>query len=265
MRGPGTTTGVEVRTDLDSGALVLCLQPDHTEGQVRAAVDASAVQHPGAVVLDLGPLPGRWAGLLRGLARMCARQAVPLLVVPVLAVPAPTPVRSLVSPLPLRPHPSVAEALASLPSALVPSSQRRRVHLPPDPNAAGQARAVAAHTLHGWGLDDLIFPVELITSELVSNAVRHAGTPADLLLRLGPDGVRVAVHDGDPTPPIRPPASVDVGQEGGRGLLLVQAAAHRWGVLIGSHDKIVWADVRPAPSARGGLWSGNGRSARGDR
>lgn len=263
MRGPGTTTGVEVRTDLDSGALVLCLLPDHTEEQVRAAVDASAGQHPGAVVLDLGPKPGRWAGVLRGLARGCARQAVPLLVVPVFAVPAP--VRSVVTPLPLRHHPSVAEALASLPSALVPSSQRRRVHLAADPTAAARARAVAADTLRGWGLDELIFPVELITSELVSNVVRHAGTPADLLLRLGPDGVRVAVHDSDPTAPIRPPARVDVALEGGRGLLLVQAAAHRWGVLIGSHDKIVWADVRPAPSSRGGLWSGHGRSARGDR
>jgi anti-sigma regulatory factor (Ser/Thr protein kinase) len=265
MRGRGTTTGVEVRADLDSGALVLCLHPDHTEEQVRAAVDASAGQHPGAVVLDLGPMPGRWAALLRGLARLCARQAVPLLVAPVLAVPAPTPVRSLVTPLPLRHHPSVAEALASLPSALVPSSQRRRVHLAADPAAAGRGRTVAADTLTGWGLDELRFPVELITSELVSNAVRHAGTPADLLLRLGPDGVRVAVHDGDPTAPTSPPASVDVGQEGGRGLLLVQATAHRWGVLTGSHDKIVWADVRPAPSSRGGLWSGHGRSARGDR
>jgi hypothetical protein len=263
--GPGTTTGVGIRADLGSGALVLCPLPHHTEEQVRAAVDASAGQRPGAVVLDLGRAPGRWAGQLRGLARTCGRYAVPLLVVPVLAVPAATPVASLVRPIAVRHHPSVADALASLPGALVPSAHQRRAHLRVHPEAPGQARALAGATLRAWGLEELLFPVGLITSELVSNAVRHAGTPADLLLRLGPEGVRVAVHDGDPTLPVAPTVGVDVGQEGGRGLLLVAAAAHRWGVLAGSQDKIVWADVRPASWAGGGLSSGHGRSAGRDR
>src|SRR5215472_11843077 len=165
MRGPGTTTGVEVRTDLDSGALLVCLHPDHTEEQILATVDASAAQRPGAVVLDLGPEPERWVALLRGLARTCARQGVPLLVVPVLAPPAAAPVRSLVAPLPLRQHASVGDALASLPSAFVPSAHRCRAHLAAEPAAAAQARAVAAAAVRGWGLDNLILTVELITSE----------------------------------------------------------------------------------------------------
>src|SRR5262249_8602879 len=157
-----------------------------------------------------------------------------------------TPVASLVRPLAVRHHPTVAEALASLPSALVPSAHQRRAHLRVDPAAPGQARALAGATLRDWGVAELLVPVGLITSELVSSAVRHAGTPAELLLRLGPEGVRVAVHDGDPTPPVAPSGGVDAAREGGRGLLLVAAAAHRWGVLAGSRDKIVWADVRPA-------------------
>jgi anti-sigma regulatory factor (Ser/Thr protein kinase) len=258
----GTTT-VVVRTDLDSGALVLTLRPLDSEADVLAAVDASAEQHPGAVILDLGPSPGRWASLLRGLARGCARHAVPLLVVPVLVAPTPTPVRSLASSLPISRHMSVAEALASLPSASVPSAHRRRVHLPADPSAAGEARAVVARTLSGWGLQELLFPVQLIASELVSNAVRHAHTAADLMLRLGPGGVRIAVRDGDPTPP-RPPEAVEPTHEGGRGLLLVSAAAHQWGVLRGSYDKIVWAEVRPAGGSGSGVASDHGRSARRD-
>jgi anti-sigma regulatory factor (Ser/Thr protein kinase) len=258
----GTTT-VVARTDLDSGALVLTLSPADTEAAVRAAVDASAEQHPGAVILDLGPSPGRWANLLRGLARGCARHAVPLLVVPVLVAPTTAPVRSLASALPISRHMSVAEALASLPSASVPSAYRLRVHLPADPSAAGQARAVVVGTLRDWGLEELVFPVQLITSELVSNAVLHARTDSDLLLRLGPAGVRVAVRDGDPTVP-RPQGTADAACEGGRGLLLVSAAAHRWGVLRGSQDKIVWAEVRPAAATGSGVPSGTDRSARRD-
>jgi anti-sigma regulatory factor (Ser/Thr protein kinase) len=253
---------VVARTDLDSGALVLTLTPAVTEAAVRAAVNASAEQHPGAVILDLGPSPGRWASLLRGLARGCARHAVPLMVVPVLVAPTPTPVRSLASALPVGRHMSVAEALASLPSASIPSAYRRRIHLPADPSASGRARAVVAQTLSAWGLEELLFPVQLITSELVSNAVRHARTDCDLLLRLGPAGVRVAVRDGDPTLPQLQEAA-DATREGGRGLLLVSSAAHRWGVLRGSYDKIVWAEVQPA-ATDSGVASEYDRSARRD-
>jgi anti-sigma regulatory factor (Ser/Thr protein kinase) len=254
-----------VRTDLDSGALILSLRPDHSDEQVRAAVDASAGQHPAGVVLELGPTPARWTMLLRTLAHTCARHAVPLLVVPVLVAPGPSPVRSLAIALPISHHTSVAAALAGLPSAGVPAAHRRRLHLPATPTAAGRARAVVARTLTDWGLEDLLFPVELVTSELVSNAVRHAGTEADLLLGLGPGGVRVAVRDGEPSAPILPAGPSDVPREGGRGILLVSALAQRWGVLTGSHDKIVWAEVRPASRAGQDLGSGDDRSVRRDR
>ncbi len=248
MRGPGMTPEVAVRADLDSGALIVSVQPDHTDEQVRAAVDASAEQHPGAIVLDLTPAPGRWSGPLRGLARVCLRHAVPLVVVPVLVAPTQAPVRSLASPLPVNLRPSVAEALASLPSATVPTAHQRRLELPPDPQAAAQARSAVASTLRLWGLEHLAFPVQLITSELVTNAVRHAGTPVGLLLRLGRGGVRVAVHDGDPTLPEVVEGPGDLDREGGRGLFLVAATAQRWGCLSGTHDKIVWAEVAPDQS-----------------
>jgi anti-sigma regulatory factor (Ser/Thr protein kinase) len=243
MCAPAQSGEVEIRTDLDSGALVLTLQPSDSRAEVRAAVDSCAGQHPAAVVLDLGPAPTRWFGLLRGLARVCGRHAVPLLVVPALVSPTPPAVRSMVPALPMFAHASVAEALASLPGATLPPSHRRQARLTPEPAEVGRARALAAATLLDWGLDQLAFPVELITSELVSNAVRHAGTPADLLLRRYPPGVRVAVRDADPTPPRVPTHTPDLNREGGRGLMLVAASAHRWGVLRGSRDKIVWADV----------------------
>jgi hypothetical protein len=88
--------------------------------------------------------------------------------------------------------------------------------------------------------------------------VPHARTESDLPLRLGPDGVRVAVRDSDSTAP-RPSAGP---VEGGRGLQLVAAAAARWGVLLGTTDKIVWADVAAASGPEAGVAWARGRSDR---
>lgn len=263
MHGPGMTTEVAVRTDLDSGALVLTVWPDHTDAEVRSAVGTSAAQHPSAVVLDLAPPTGRWASLLRGLARICRYHAVPLLVVPALVVPTPVAVRSLAVPLALREHPSVAAALASLPSAVVPAVMRRRVHLPATPAAAGSARTAVVETLSRWGLDELLFPAELITSELVSNAVQHAGTASDLLIRLGPAGVRLALRDSNAAAPMPQGSAIDLDRENGRGLYLIARIAARWGWLQGSRDKIVWAEIRPDPADQG--VTSDGTAGRGDR
>jgi signal transduction histidine kinase len=106
--------------------------------------------------------------------------------------------------------------------------------------------------------------VALLTSELVSNAVRHARTPFTVTVEAAPDVVRVAVADDDQTRPR--PAWPDPTAEHGRGLRLVGRLAHAWGVEehgsstrpgaspgqpVGKTVWFVLARPAPAPSAPG--------------
>ncbi|MFJ6941154.1 SpoIIE family protein phosphatase [Streptomyces sp. NPDC101132] len=106
------------------------------------------------------------------------------------------------------------------------------------------ARAFVRDTLQGWGFSDIVDDAVVLTSELVTNAVIHAGTRADVLCLRSADGVRVEVADRYPERevplrhPDRPYASPD--HEGGRGLMLCAAMASRWGVEYESASKHVW-------------------------
>ncbi|WP_141698374.1 GAF domain-containing protein, partial [Streptomyces lushanensis] len=106
------------------------------------------------------------------------------------------------------------------------------------------ARAFVRDTLHGWGYADVVDDAVVLTSELVTNAVIHAGTSADVLCLRTEDGVRVEVADRYPEREIpiqgagRTFANAD--RENGRGLLLCAAMASRWGVEYTSTYKQVW-------------------------
>ncbi|WP_446697137.1 SpoIIE family protein phosphatase [Streptomyces cinereospinus] len=111
---------------------------------------------------------------------------------------------------------------------------------PADPAAVAEARAASSAKLAEWGLEPLDFAVELIVSELVTNAVRYAG---------GPVGLRL-IHDmflfcevTDPSntqPRLRRAAP---GDEGGRGLFLVAQLSKRWGSRYGQLGKTIWAEL----------------------
>lgn len=227
----GMTTSVAVATDLDTFAFVLSVAATDTEDGVFTAADRSAAQRPSAVVVDLTGQPD--APVLPELRRICARYAVPLLVAVTLATGA---VRAAT-------FPDVAHALATLPHANLPVTDRRTLSLAPTQSAPGEARMMAGAAIAAWGLPELTFATELITSELVSNAVRHATPPVDLLLRRTPVGLCVAVRDRSPVPPPASPALPEAGSLGGRGLYLVSAVASGWGYLVGSADKVVWAMI----------------------
>jgi anti-sigma regulatory factor (Ser/Thr protein kinase) len=82
---------------------------------------------------------------------------------------------------------------------------------------------------------------EVIVSELASNAVRHAGTTFKVALTMGTE-VRIEVADGSPSPPVlRHAGPADTG---GRGLVLVDAYADRWGYDPVATGKVVWAELR---------------------
>ncbi|MGW8954435.1 SpoIIE family protein phosphatase [Streptomyces sp. NPDC055709] len=106
------------------------------------------------------------------------------------------------------------------------------------------ARAFVRDTLQGWGHSDVVDDAVVLTSELVTNAVIHAGTAADVLCLRTEEGVRVEVADHYPEREIpiqggsRAFAHPD--RENGRGLLLCAALATRWGVEYTPTHKHVW-------------------------
>lgn len=117
---------------------------------------------------------------------------------------------------------------------------RLGVDLEQTPAAPGAARRFVRSSISD--IDDAALDaVELLTSELVTNAVIHAGSEPHLVLVLHPDRVRVEVHDSDPTMPAR--RNPDEARPGGRGLLLLDQVASDWGVEPVDGGKLVWFEV----------------------
>lgn len=116
--------------------------------------------------------------------------------------------------------------------------------LPPRPSSASAARRLVQRTCDEWGLHGLCDDISLIVTELVANAIRHAGTDIEITLLLRREGVRLEVHDGS-TRPLRPRAALS-SDEGGRGLLLVDALSTRYGVEGEPDGKRVWVELQSA-------------------
>ncbi|WLQ36625.1 SpoIIE family protein phosphatase [Streptomyces castrisilvae] len=114
----------------------------------------------------------------------------------------------------------------------------------PVARSVATARAFVRDTLQGWGYTDVVDDAVVLTSELVTNAVVHAGTAADVLCLRTEDGVRVEISDHYPEREIPLQSSgLELGSldsENGRGLLLCAALASRWGVEYSPTRKHVW-------------------------
>jgi anti-sigma regulatory factor (Ser/Thr protein kinase) len=110
---------------------------------------------------------------------------------------------------------------------------------PPSPGSVGRARMLvrSAHEDLSSNSQEV---VEIIVSELAANAVIHAATPFTVRLFVG-STIRVEVFDANPDPPVlRRPASREAG---GRGLVIVDGFADRWGSYPVEDGKAVWAEV----------------------
>jgi len=100
------------------------------------------------------------------------------------------------------------------------------------PGAVPCARLHARQVLWEWGITELGEQVELLTSELTTNAVRGSralepATPIRLWLLSDKAHVVILVWDGNPLPPVR--AEVGEDAESGRGLVIVEAISEEWG------------------------------------
>jgi serine phosphatase RsbU (regulator of sigma subunit)/anti-sigma regulatory factor (Ser/Thr protein kinase) len=112
----------------------------------------------------------------------------------------------------------------------------------PDPSAVSRARRFARDTLRQWGITDpSCDDAVLLISELVTNAVLHAGTRARLTLRLDAGALEAEVTDAHParTLPDPPPFDHNL-SERRRGLVLPTALARTWGVTYTATEKTVW-------------------------
>jgi anti-anti-sigma factor len=145
-------------------------------------------------------------------------------------------------------YPDAESALARLRPEHTPPRLRERIE--PDRNAPGLARSAVAEFCQQIGVREHD-AAQLVASELVTNAVVHARTTMDLTLRFVAPLLHIAVRDrADGVP--RLSGIIDESSESGRGLLLVDALATRWGSLVPHNGKVVWAVVRLHPNR----WNG---------
>ena len=131
----------------------------------------------------------------------------------------------------------------------------RRVRLPNDRRTPAAARALVRSVLEEAELDALLNEALLLTTELSTNAVVHANTELDIEVTADHSGLTVTVTDFAPGPveqlAVGPKnESVDIGEvaERGRGLLLVDHFASRWGTVHEGTGKGVWFRLERRPA-----------------
>ncbi|MDX6198805.1 MAG: hypothetical protein QOJ79_1956 [Actinomycetota bacterium] len=127
------------------------------------------------------------------------------------------------------------------------------VALAPTGRSAAAARRALEQVLGEAEFAGLLDEALLLVTELVTNAVVHAGTEIELRIETSPDGVHVEVIDRSPgsLPVIRPaPAET---REGGRGVFLLDAVATEWGTRHFAGGKSVWFRLGPAKERAAGV------------
>ncbi|MFF9410683.1 SpoIIE family protein phosphatase [Streptomyces anandii] len=139
-------------------------------------------------------------------------------------------------------HPSDDVALLVARTRLLDPSRVAVWDVPFDVMAVSRVRGDVNRRLREWGLEEQSFAMELVLSELLTNAIRYGAPPVRVRLLLGRTVV-CEVSDGSNTSPrLRRAATTD---EGGRGLFLVSQFADRWGTRYAARGKVIWAELTP--------------------
>jgi anti-sigma regulatory factor (Ser/Thr protein kinase) len=140
----------------------------------------------------------------------------------------------------------------------LPEDQRVSWTLPSDPAAVRRARGHVRAQLSKWDLEELSPATELLTSELITNALRYAPGPIELRL-LKERTLICEVRDGSGALPRLRHATDD--EENGRGMVVISQFAQRWGARRTATGKVVWCEqhipgINPSSAQPAGLWPG---------
>ncbi|MGC4803580.1 ATP-binding protein [Micromonospora sp. DT233] len=133
-------------------------------------------------------------------------------------------------------------ALARPPLATATSTE-----LPPTVGAARLVRMLLTDRCAQWGLPELAEPGCIAVTEMVNNVVAHARTAMTVRLAARDDTLHIGVRDHSRRQPALPGAA-PVDTAGGRGLLLIDTVARRWGSTLLPDGKLIWAVLRPDPA-----------------
>lgn len=129
----------------------------------------------------------------------------------------------------------------SLDSAGYTAGMELRSPVETSPRAVGQARRMIARQLQAWGIDSRIDDLEIVASELVTNAVRYGAGPIEIHLVIGDGAIRLEVSDHAESLPLQREAADD--EFGGRGMPLIEAISTHWGIEEFTGGKTVWAEL----------------------
>ena len=127
-------------------------------------------------------------------------------------------------------------------SRFAPTEQ---IVLAADRSSASLARRFVRSTLESWDLHDLIEDSCIVVTELVTNAILHAGSAPTVRVSVDARRIHIEVTDDDPTLPLGRSAGEDA--TSGRGLRLVEALAAGWGsTRLDTGGKVVWCELEHA-------------------
>ncbi|MFB7913609.1 ATP-binding protein [Streptomyces sp. NPDC056061] len=130
--------------------------------------------------------------------------------------------------------------------ALVPVLREDRLDYTPHPRNVGFSRRRTARLVAEWGYPELSGDAALLVSELATNALLHGAVPERLFrvrLALVPGVLRIEVSDACGEHPHGPGERMGAGDETGRGLLVVDRVADRWGAESRVVGKTVFAEL----------------------
>ncbi|MEV4641361.1 ATP-binding protein [Actinoplanes sp. NPDC049548] len=247
---PGHGDGVNVQLDPDASMVVLEVHgawQRPLRRRASTAVVKCLSEHPGALLIDLRAMadPGGLSVPTWITARRTGQAMAPAVEVIVCLPPETTLADRLRRVgaerfLPVFPTMALARAAAA---ERLPMTGRLRIQLPANDSAPAVARAVVTDVCTAWRMPHLRDDACLVITELVSNAIKHAGMPASVLLSRRGRGIHLAVRDNDPRlpRPVETPAGPK--QTHGLGLRLVQATAAAWGAMPTEDGKVVWAAI----------------------
>jgi anti-anti-sigma regulatory factor len=242
---------VKFRMEADDRALVARLSGPLSLAEVvdvRISLLKCLAEQPKALLVDLSDLTVL-DPLALSVFTAVVRQAARWPGTPVLfCAPGPGAARLLASPAYRRLV--VLDSLDSGRGHVAAGTYRPRVvseEMLPVGGSSRRGRDVVTDACLRWDLPHLVAPASLVVSELIGNAVDHAGTMMTLRVSQWQRYFFVAVRDGstaEPPAAVRLPAPYTVG---GRGLFLVDATAHSWGCLPARDGKVVWASMLVNP------------------